>query len=139
MRAGLAKKELGLLLGETGTHGEVGLGQEDAGFVISCHEKLGAGGSDGRLPQRQPGTGITTRPRSADRADNSLRKDPERHGAGNLWAGVRGVKAAPLQSLQAESVLSGIPGISGRERGVAVQSTPPPLVGNAPGFSCPKS
>ena len=118
VHVGPALQELGLLLRETGAHGEVGLGQEDAGFVISCHEKLGAGRSDRRLPQGQPGTGITTRPRSADRADNSLRKDPERHGAGNLWAGVRGVKAAPLQSLHAESGLSGIPGISGRDRGV---------------------
>ena len=117
LHVGPALQELGLLLRETGAHGEVGLGQEDAGFVISCHEKLGAGRSDGRLPEGQPGTGITTRPRSADRADNSLRKDPERHGAGNLWARVRGVKAAPLKSLHAESGLSGISGISGRDRG----------------------
>ena len=134
VHVGPALQELGLLLRETGAHRKVGLGQEDAGFVISCHEKLGAGRSDRRLPDGQPGTGITTRPRSADRADNSLRKDPERHGAGNLWAGVRGVKAAALSSLQAESGLSGIPGISDRERGVGIRSMPPLLVGQGRGF-----
>jgi hypothetical protein len=40
-----------------------------------------------------------------------------------------------VSALQAESGLSGIPGISGRERGVGIRSTPPLLVAQSRGFS----
>jgi hypothetical protein len=41
--------------------------------------------------------------------------------------------------LPAESGLSGIPGISGSDRGVGHRKTPPLLVGQSRGLSCPKS
>ena len=51
-----ALQQLRLLLGEAGTHGEVGLGQENAGFIVGCHDVLsefGAGGAGGRRTLRQ--------------------------------------------------------------------------------------
>ena len=90
---GPALQQFRLLLGQAAAHGEVGLGQENAGFIVGCHGKLGAKGAMGDRPERQSRTG-TTRPRSADRADNSLLKGPDKHRAGNLGMGVRGVKAA---------------------------------------------
>ncbi len=90
---GPALQELRLLLGQAAAHGEVGLGQEDAGFIVGCHGKLGAKGAMGDRPEERSRTG-TTRPRSADRADNSLLKGPDKHRPGNLGRGVRRVKAA---------------------------------------------
>ncbi|NDH62833.1 MAG: cyclase [Alphaproteobacteria bacterium] len=49
----------------------------------------------------------TTRPRSADRADNSLLGGPDKHWAGNLGTGVQGVKAAlPPRSTQLQGWLT---------------------------------
>ena len=92
LHVGPALQQLRLLLGQAAAHGEVSLGQENAGFIVSCHEKLGAKGAmgGGRNGSQTDGT---TRPRSADRADNSLLEGPDKHWAGNLGTGVRGVKA----------------------------------------------
>jgi hypothetical protein len=43
-------QELGLLLGQPGAHGKIGLGQEDAGFIIGSHRQLGAKGAMGGRP-----------------------------------------------------------------------------------------
>ena len=88
-----ALQELGLLLGQAAAHGKVGLGQEDAGFVISCHEELGSGGSENRPPVWRSPQAKNDPAASADRADNSLPRGPDKHRAGNLGTGVRRVKA----------------------------------------------
>ncbi len=97
LHVGPALQELGLLLGQARTHGEIGLRQENAGFIISCHRKLGAGGSKFQPPAGWPLAGMTTRPRSADRAGNSLLESPGEHRARNLGMGVGGQGAPDRQ------------------------------------------
>jgi hypothetical protein len=40
VHVGPALQQLRLLLGQAGAHREVGLGQENAGFVVGCHDEL---------------------------------------------------------------------------------------------------
>ena len=109
---GPALQQLRLLLGQPGAHGEVGLGQKDAGFIVGCHEQLGAKGAMGGRRIRRSRTG-TTRPRSADRADNSLLRGPDKHRPRNLWTRVRGVKEWPAAgSLSLLGMISAISAIS---------------------------
>ena len=61
VHVGPALQQLRLLLGQAGAHGEVGLGQENAGFIVGCHDELSAFGREapraGTQQAQRPGRG----------------------------------------------------------------------------------